>query len=122
MEEPYIRKSRTGDHDYYVKKVFFDYEDMPILFTAVDENGDEYLCDCVEFRWGYTWIIGRTNGDTVARMLNREIGVYDALKRLDENVVKVVWKGVAYVHERVDINALPDTDLPDKKAKLKSVC
>ena len=67
----FITLNKYGE--LYIDKILFETY-FPIIFTCKNENNDIFICVCCQCNEnGCKWLVGRTNGSFIVRMLQNEI-------------------------------------------------
>lgn len=118
---PFISASGTGK-DYYYLFSILNFEDIPIVFAAIDQNNQIFLCDCVEFRDIQKWVIAKTDFSILKKVSMQEISVYDALSWDDGTVdfVTLHYNSGEFEHQNgLPISEMSMEDLPDKDSIIR---
>ena len=69
----FITLNKYGE--LYIDKILFETY-FPIIFTYKNENNDIFICVCCQCNEnGCKWLVGRTNGSCIVRMLQKEITI-----------------------------------------------
>ena len=120
VTEPYLK----GDGiELYFDFEFIEYEEIPIVFVCHDHNNNLYICNCTETRWRQEWTVAKTDIETIRRLLEHDLSVYDALQANGE--MKYLFdydysKGV-YSAKVVAFKDIPETRLPEKGVPLRFI-
>ena len=63
----------------YIDKILFE-SYFPIIFTCINDNKDIFISVCCQNNEeGCKWLLGKTNGESVVRMLRDEITIRQLL-------------------------------------------
>jgi len=110
----FIRLDKYGQ--LYVDKVLFE-SYFPIIFTCVNDNKDIFICICCQNNEkGCKWLLGRTDGKSIVRVLRDEITIRQLLLEYSSGKISVDYAGngyaVAYNNSDWDENSpyLPKED------------
>lgn len=125
-EKAYIlapEKSRGVDLFYSFSILEYEYE--PIVFVAKDKENNDYLCDCVEFRFGkQIWTIAKTTKDTLKRLVRGQISTYEALK--ENGSAKILaeydYETKTFSQRIINFNDIDEKNLPKKGAIIHYPC
>lgn len=121
--EPYIRAGNKGKDLYYVFSLL-DYEDLPIVFVARDDDWQIYLCDCTEFRFGeQLWTIAKTTLSVIRDIIMHRRSVYSSLNASSDSVIlaECDLESDQYSQTFIQFDRIPDNRLPVKDSILSSV-
>ena len=122
--EPYIRAGNNGIDLYYVFSLL-DYEDLPIVFVARDENWQIYLCDCTEFRFSeQRWTIAKTTPSVIRDIITHRMSVFSSLNTLSDSIIlaECDLESDRFSQTIIQFDRVPDNRLPAKDSVLSSVC
>ncbi len=111
----FIRLEKYGQ--LYIDKVLFE-SYFPIIFTCVNDNKDIFICVCCQNnKKGCKWLLGKTDGISIVRMLKDEITIRQLLLdnssgKISVDYVKNTGYAVAYDNSDWDVNSpyLPKED------------
>lgn len=88
---PYI-PATEGGRSFYFKFSLLEYDGIPIVFLSVDEEKRIYLCECTDTRFGeQNWTICRTDYDTVMRLIDRQISLYEAIQQNGSQIILAAY-------------------------------
>lgn len=121
--EPYIQSGSEGIDLYFIVSLL-DFDELPIIFIAGDDEGKIYLCDCTEFRFGkQRWTIGETTIAVLKDLIEQRISVYKALGAISNNVTlaEYDYSDETYQQDVVSFEEVPDYRLPAKDSMLRFV-
>lgn len=113
-----------GNHEYpELRRAFtiLEYDEMPIVFVACDDNDRLYLCNCVESRDCLRWIVTLTNFEILEDLLTKKIGTYEALKAFDSVKTIVTYDYVTkqYCYTKKSFSSISEDDLPAPNAIIR---
>ena len=111
----FITLNKYGE--LYIDKILFETY-FPIIFTCKNENNDIFICVCCQCNEnGCKWLVGRTNGSFIVRMLQNEITIRQLLLDCCTEKISVDYKNHEYViaYNNSDWNEESDY-LPKKDA------
>lgn len=81
----------------YIDRVLFE-SYFPIIFTCVNDNKEIFICVCCQNNEkGCKWLIGKTNGINIIRMLRNEITIRQLLLEYSSGRISVDYVGNEYV-------------------------
>lgn len=81
----------------YIDKVLFE-PYIPIIFSCINENKDVFIGVCCQSNEkGCKWLLGKTNGVSIVRMLRDEITVRQLLLECSSERISVDYAGNGYV-------------------------
>lgn len=81
----------------YIDRVLFE-SYFPIIFTCVNDNKEIFICVCCQNnKKGCKWLIGKTNGINIIRMLRNEITIRQLLLEYSSGRISVDYVGNEYV-------------------------
>lgn len=110
----FIKLDRYGQ--LYVDRVLFE-SYFPVVFTCVNHNNEIFICVCCQNNEkGCKWLLGKTNGINVIRLLRNEITIRQLLLEYSTGRISVDYAGkeysVAYNNSDWDENSsyLPKDD------------
>lgn len=90
----------------YIDRVLFE-SYFPIIFTCINARNDIFICVCCQNNEkGCKWLIGKTNGINIVRMLQDEITMRQLLLECSSGKISVDYVDNEYI---VDYNS-PDWD------------
>jgi hypothetical protein len=93
----FIKLDKYGQ--LYIDKILFE-SYFPIIFTCVNSNHEIFICVCCQSNEkGCKWLIGKTNGISIVRMLRDEITVRKLL--LEHSTGKI---SVDYVNSQYTVS------------------
>ena len=73
----------------YIDRVLFG-SCFPTIFTCVNDNNDIFICVCCQNNEkGCKWLIGKTNGISIVRMLRDEITIRQLLLEYSTGKISV---------------------------------
>jgi len=117
---PYIPAAEGGKNFYYAFSLV-DFDGVPIVFLATDDDNNVFLCECTDSRFGeQNWTIGFTDHETVVRLIHREITLYEAFSKANKPMFVVVCDldtGM-FTQKKTAFEMLKEEDLPDVCAKV----
>lgn len=91
----FIRLDKYGQ--LYIDKVLFE-SYYPIVFTCVNEEKNVFICVCCQNNAKRCkWLLGKTNGISIARMLRNEITIRQLLLEYSSEKISVDYDGNGYV-------------------------
>lgn len=67
--------------DLYIKDVYLEFENIPVLFTCYNALNKHFLCMCSEIRGVQKWTVAQVDKETIKDMSYRKLSIYDAFKR-----------------------------------------
>ena len=111
----FITLNKYGE--LYIDKILFETY-FPIIFTCKNENNDIFICVCCQCNEnGCKWLVGRTNGSFIVRMLQNEITIRQLLLDCCTEKISVDYKNQEYAiaYNNSDWNEESDY-LPKKDA------
>lgn len=86
----FITLNKYGE--LYIDKILFETY-FPIIFTCKNENNDIFICVCCQCNEnGCKWLVGRTNGSFIVRMLQNEITIRQLLLDCCTEKISVDYK------------------------------
>ena len=98
--------------------VLLEYEEMPVLFTCINENKTIYLCHLNEIRECLKWNIAEISQDTLRELLFKQIDIKTALTT--KPIIFIIEadneKEISYAQETAKVNPL---DLPKENTYLR---
>ncbi len=81
----------------YIDKILFE-SYFPIVFTCVNDRKDVFIVVCCQNnKKGYKWLLGKTNGRSVVRMLRNEITIRQLLLEYSSRKISVDYVENRYV-------------------------
>ena len=90
----FIRLDKYGQ--LYIDKVLFE-SYYPIVFTCVNEKKNVFICVCCQNNAKKCkWLLGKTNGISIARMLRNEITIRQLLLEYSSEKISVDYDGNGY--------------------------
>lgn len=99
----------------YLDEVFFEFENIPILFSCVDIYEKYYLCICSEIRKIQKWVITPISSELLIKMLKDKITIYEAFKESIENKIIAQYNRATDIsYKKVKFVDIEECDLPDK--------
>jgi hypothetical protein len=73
----------------YIDKILFE-SYFPIIFTCINDNSEIFICVCCQNNEkGCKWLIGKTNGASIVRMLRDEITIRQLLLEYSSGKISV---------------------------------
>jgi len=100
----------------YIDKVLFE-SYFPIIFTCLNDNSEIFISVCCQSNEkGCKWLLGKTNGESIVRMLQDEITIRQLLLEHSSAKISVNFVGnnymVAYNNSDWDVDSpyLPKID------------
>lgn len=94
----------------YIDKILFETY-FPIIFTCKNENNDIFACVCCQSNeQGCKWLVGKTTGLDIVRMLQNEITIRQLLMDYCTEKTSVDYKDKEYTitHDNSDWNEESD--------------
>lgn len=83
----FIKLDKYGQ--LYIDRVLFE-SYFPIIFTCVNDNNEIFICVCCQNNEkGCKWLIGKTNGTNIIRMLQDEITIRQLLLEYSSGKISV---------------------------------
>lgn len=77
----------------YIDRILFE-SYFPIIFTCKNENGEIFICVCCQNNEkGCKWLLGKTDGISIVKMLKDEITIRELLLTFSSGKISV-----DYVH------------------------
>lgn len=81
----------------YIDKVLFE-SYFPIIFTCVNDNKDIFISVCCQNNEkGCKWLLGKTNGKSIVRMLQDEITIRQLLLEYSSEKISVIFVENKYI-------------------------
>ena len=91
----FIKLDKYGQ--LYIDRVLFE-SYFPIIFTCVNDNNEIFICVCCQNnKKGCKWLIGKTNGINIIRMLRDEITIRQLLLEYSSGKISVDYVKNEYV-------------------------
>ena len=116
--KPYIPAANNG-RNFYFEFPLLDYDDIPIIFLATDDEKRIYLCECTDTRFGeQNWTIVRTDYDTVIRVMARQLTIYEAIQKRGSQVILAAYdyETGKFTQNITSFDRLSPENLPDQEA------
>lgn len=118
MNCPYISAKEEADKNYYYRFSLCEYDGIPIVFVAVDDDNNPYICECTDTRFGeQNWTIADTTSSTIKELIQQKITLYEALRR--GKLITVVKRDLStgiFEHRIISFDQLNDEEKPEKDA------
>lgn len=90
----FIELEKYGE--LYIDKVLFE-SYFPIVFTCLNDNKDVFICVCCQNNEkGCKWLVGKTNGTSIAKMLQDKITIRQLLLDFCTEKISVNYKDNKY--------------------------
>lgn len=106
--------------DLFLDEIFFEFENIPVLFLCRDRDKNIYLCLCSEIRKVQNWMICKISRNILASMLKDKITIRQAFELLDDKLYIVQYtKDEKLCSKQVPFNEIAEEDLPDKDVYLE---
>jgi hypothetical protein len=120
--ESYIQADGNGCNYYFLFSLL-EYEEIPIVFVAENDEGHLCLCDCVEFFNKQVWIITETTYPILISVAKQELSVFDALKCHTDTKTVVIYdyETKKFTHEQTKFNMIDKMNLPEKDVMLRYI-
>lgn len=81
----------------YIDKILFE-SYFPIIFTCLNDNNDIFICVCCQNNEkGCKWLLGKTNGISIVKMLQDEITVRQLLLEYSSGKISADYAKNGYV-------------------------
>lgn len=91
----FIKLDKYGQ--LYIDKVLFE-SYFPIIFTCINDKKDIFIGVCCQNNEkGYKWLLGKTNGISVVRMLRDEITIRQLLLECSSGKISVDYVESGYI-------------------------
>lgn len=103
----------VGLGNLFLEKVFFSFDNQPIMFSCVNENRIRFFCICTDSIKDFSWIIVRANGESFVKLLKNKISVYDFIIQ-SKNCILVELCSIGYKCIKFKAENIPEDELPDK--------
>ena len=116
--KPYIPAANNG-RNFYFEFSLLEYDDIPIIFLATDDEKRIYLCECTDTRFGeQNWTIVRTDYDTVIRVMARQLTIYEAIQKRGSQVILAAYdyETGKFSQNITSFDRLSPENLPDQEA------
>ncbi len=114
----YIPRSKSYDKNFYFEFSLCEYDGIPIVFVATDDDRSLYLCECTDMRFGeQNWTIAATTGKTIRELIDQQITLYEGLKRNASVIlVKCDLSTRVFTHQITPFAQLTSEDIPEENS------
>ena len=111
-----IIQATSNGKNFYLLFTITEFDGIPILFVAKDDNDDLYLCDCVEFREKQIWVISKITLNTLMQLIAQKITVLNALKKDKGSKILATfdYDTGKFTQKNVDFNEISHENLPEE--------
>lgn len=92
MKDIYFEKIGLYEN-LYIEKILFEFELEPIIFVCTDGK-EKFLCNCIDFRDGYEWILSKTNNTVLIDLINKKLDLRDAFTSKSNETYYIVYDEV----------------------------
>lgn len=90
----FIKLEKYGQ--LYIDKILFE-SYFPVIFTCINDNKDIFISVCCQNNEkGCKWLLGKTNGTSIVRMLRDEVTVRQLLLECSSGIISVDYTKNGY--------------------------
>ena len=118
--KPYI-VGNDYENSYYFMFSLFEYDEIPIVFVAMSDEGKVCLCNCIEFFDSQKWVITETTYSILEALTKQKISVLEALKSNTDKktVVEYNYMTKAFSQRKLNFSEIDEQLLPLNNVMLR---
>ena len=114
MKNEYYFENVEGIGNLYLGYIFFEFENEPILFSAMSEDNQLYLCLCTEIRYYQKWLISKCDLETAKNLISERVDIVTALS-IPETTSVVISDENGRETSRIEkTKEIDELDFPEK--------